>query len=275
MLVPAVTGACLAIRSDLFHQVGGFDVSYVKELQDVDLCFSIKKLGYNVLYNPQSILYHLENASRSYQDMSMSDRRYFRSKWRRWIDKTIFQNDQFVDFNPREKSKKNICIHLNKLQVEKSVLFAYVLNLKHEYENSIVTIKTLYPSLYDSLINIDRCVSLNEVDDIRYSKIIKFEKNFSFTHSAQEDKYICGKSEYEELVSFENSSECNDVFVNNLNYYENKFKGKNIGIFNSKNKGNDCLKGPFDILIICLDVVNLNMIEDFLRNVDLFSESQR
>ena len=38
---PAVTGACLLVRSDLFRAVDGFDENYEEECQDVHLCLAV------------------------------------------------------------------------------------------------------------------------------------------------------------------------------------------------------------------------------------------
>lgn len=60
---PAVTGACLLVRSDLLLQLGGFSDAYRMYVEDVDLCFSVWAAGYRVRYCPDSVLLHLENAS--------------------------------------------------------------------------------------------------------------------------------------------------------------------------------------------------------------------
>ena len=41
----AVTGACLAVRTADFREVGGFDTGYSMSHEDVDLCFKISALG--------------------------------------------------------------------------------------------------------------------------------------------------------------------------------------------------------------------------------------
>jgi O-antigen biosynthesis protein len=43
--VPAVTGACLLIARELWHQLGGFDAAYVNGGEDVDLCFRARAAG--------------------------------------------------------------------------------------------------------------------------------------------------------------------------------------------------------------------------------------
>jgi len=39
--VSAVTGACLAVRKELFDQVGGFDERFPVNYNDVDLCYEL------------------------------------------------------------------------------------------------------------------------------------------------------------------------------------------------------------------------------------------
>ena len=62
---PAVTGACIAIPSDLFGRLGGFDESFHMYVEDVDLCIKVWDAGREVLYCPDSVVVHLESASAS------------------------------------------------------------------------------------------------------------------------------------------------------------------------------------------------------------------
>lgn len=63
----AVTGACLAIASETFKALGGFDAAnFPVECNDVDLCLRAWDHGYRVLYEPAATLYHLESVSRGY-----------------------------------------------------------------------------------------------------------------------------------------------------------------------------------------------------------------
>ena len=61
--VAAVTGACLAIRTDLFHQLGGFDTGYWNGYEDVDLCLASIQAGFRNLYDPTATVTHLESQS--------------------------------------------------------------------------------------------------------------------------------------------------------------------------------------------------------------------
>lgn len=53
------TGALLAIRRDLFAEVGGFDEGYVKGYwEDVDLAMRVRERGFKIMYEPGCTLVH-------------------------------------------------------------------------------------------------------------------------------------------------------------------------------------------------------------------------
>lgn len=63
-IVPAVTGACLAVRKTDFEAVNGWDTSYlVGDFEDSDLCLKLRRHGLEVLYHPDVHLIHLERQS--------------------------------------------------------------------------------------------------------------------------------------------------------------------------------------------------------------------
>jgi GT2 family glycosyltransferase len=54
-----MTGAALAIRREVFMQIGGFDVGYARGyFEDVDLCEKVKAQGLEVWYCPTSTFEH-------------------------------------------------------------------------------------------------------------------------------------------------------------------------------------------------------------------------
>lgn len=60
------SGAALMVRADLFRTLNGFDERYNPAyFEDVDLCMSIKRLGYKVLVQPHSAVLHRENGNLS------------------------------------------------------------------------------------------------------------------------------------------------------------------------------------------------------------------
>lgn len=61
--VEAVTGACLAIRADLFDELGGFDESFRNGYEDVDLCLRASVAGWRIRYVRESVVIHHESQS--------------------------------------------------------------------------------------------------------------------------------------------------------------------------------------------------------------------
>ena len=63
--VLAITGACLAISSDHFDSLGGFDEAFEICGSDVELGIRAHRQGYSNVYLPTVRLYHLESKTRS------------------------------------------------------------------------------------------------------------------------------------------------------------------------------------------------------------------
>ena len=60
------TGAALLIRSEVYHKLEGFDESFFAHMEEIDLCWRAKKLGYSFYVEPKSIVYHVGGGTLSY-----------------------------------------------------------------------------------------------------------------------------------------------------------------------------------------------------------------
>jgi GT2 family glycosyltransferase len=73
----AVTAACMAVRREIFEQVGGFDeVNLTVAFNDVDLCLKVQEAGYRNLWTPYAELYHHESVSRGLDLFGEKKRRF-------------------------------------------------------------------------------------------------------------------------------------------------------------------------------------------------------
>jgi GT2 family glycosyltransferase len=61
--VPAVTGACLMVRRDLWQQLGGFDEGYLNGGEDIDLCFRARAIGRINAVAVRSVIRHHVSSS--------------------------------------------------------------------------------------------------------------------------------------------------------------------------------------------------------------------
>lgn len=90
------SGASLLVPVDLFKQLGGFCQDFIPAYyEDTDLCFAIRELGYQVLYQPQSNVIHYEGIT-SGTDLSTGIKQYqvinqtkFREKWSKVLTKHL------------------------------------------------------------------------------------------------------------------------------------------------------------------------------------------
>jgi len=53
------TGACMFIRADLYHQLGGLDENFFAHMEEIDLCWRAQLLGQKVMVVPSAEVYHV------------------------------------------------------------------------------------------------------------------------------------------------------------------------------------------------------------------------
>ena len=58
-----VSGAALFIRHDLFDRIGGWDNNFFLYLEDVDLCWMVRKSGYKIILDNSTEVIHLQGRS--------------------------------------------------------------------------------------------------------------------------------------------------------------------------------------------------------------------
>jgi hypothetical protein len=86
--VPAVTGAFMMMRSDIFESVGGFDERYSKECQDIDLCLRVNRLGKTIKLAHAGHIIHIENGTRIVGEEDWKDRSLFIRRWSSYLEAT-------------------------------------------------------------------------------------------------------------------------------------------------------------------------------------------
>jgi GT2 family glycosyltransferase/ubiquinone/menaquinone biosynthesis C-methylase UbiE len=110
--VDYISGAAIMIRSNLWHQIGGFDLRYVPAyFEDTDLAFEVRKHGYKVVLQPKSVIVHFEGISHGIdlnsgiKAFQIENKIKFYEKWKSVLEKENFKNGENV-FSARERSSK-------------------------------------------------------------------------------------------------------------------------------------------------------------------------
>ena len=84
--VDFVSGACLLTRSDLFIKLHGFDERYIPAYyEDADLCLGVKNLGYSIIYQPGTTIFHNEYTSSNKENAKkhmIKNQTKFVDKWK-------------------------------------------------------------------------------------------------------------------------------------------------------------------------------------------------
>ena len=83
--VTAVTGACMAIRREVFQELGGFDPTFPVNYNDVDLCLRARAAGYEVVIEPAALLRHYECQSRQ-GGVRLEESELLAGRWDIWGD---------------------------------------------------------------------------------------------------------------------------------------------------------------------------------------------
>jgi glycosyltransferase involved in cell wall biosynthesis/ubiquinone/menaquinone biosynthesis C-methylase UbiE len=140
--VQFVTGACLAIRKEIFEKINGFDEGYVFGWEDTDLCMKVNNQGYEVIYNPGAVLYHFESTTKKvvteagYDVLNpdtpreTANRERFFKKWKNAVikdDESFYLEDGF-------KLKDHTLIQIQKIVEQQEIKFTD--KEKKEYKTS-------------------------------------------------------------------------------------------------------------------------------------------
>ena len=116
--VDYISGASIMIRNSIWKQLGGFDEKFAPSYcEDSDLAFSVRKLGYKVVYQPASIVVHFEGVSngrdtstgiKAYQ---LANQKNLFNKWKNVLAQEHLKNgtDSFLA-RDRSQIKKRILI---------------------------------------------------------------------------------------------------------------------------------------------------------------------
>jgi hypothetical protein len=60
------TGACLMIRAGAFREAGGFDEWLFAHMEEIDLCWRLRRMGWRIGYTSRAVVYHVGGGALGY-----------------------------------------------------------------------------------------------------------------------------------------------------------------------------------------------------------------
>ena len=152
------SGACLAIRKEVFIRVNGFDEDYFAHQEEIDLCWRIKNLGYRIKVVPTSVVYHLGGGTLN----KLNPRKTYYN----------FRNSLFnlLKNAPLKRYKKLI---IKRMLLDAIAVIQFLLLLRWKHALMVLRAHFDYYGYKKRILNKRR--SSNAIDDYYHSKNIVFK----------------------------------------------------------------------------------------------------
>ncbi|MCD4722714.1 MAG: glycosyltransferase [Desulfobacula sp.] len=111
------SGACLMIPKKLWEKAGGFDMRYAPAYyEDTDLCFTVRKMGYKVIFQPEAKVIHHEGVSagtdinKGVKKFQQENNKKFLKKWKEILKSQHYEGPEKL-FDARQRySGKTILV---------------------------------------------------------------------------------------------------------------------------------------------------------------------
>lgn len=108
-----VSGAAMMIRKELWEQIGGFDERFAPAYcEDSDLAFAVRRAGYQVLYQPLSVVVHFEGMSNGIdtqdglKQYQVVNQKKLYEKWENELSRHTVEGKDVFRARERSRNKK-------------------------------------------------------------------------------------------------------------------------------------------------------------------------
>ena len=162
----AMTGACMYLKRSLIEEVGLFDEDFGMGFEDVDYCLRVWEAGREVLYEPTSVLTHLESVTRgtTVGEREQASLDHFWSKWRGWFDARNVRTGSgalrviyVTEDTGVGGGHRDVFEHLNRLQERGHDVCLYTLGGQPDWFELEAPVKSFrrYEELADALASVE------------------------------------------------------------------------------------------------------------------------
>ena len=111
------SGASIIIRRKMMNDFGGFDTLYQPAYyEDTDLSFKVRQAGLRVVYQPKSVIYHIEggtagtNTNSGFKKFQVINRQKFLDRWKSTLEKDHVASSEFYAGRDRSGNKLALII---------------------------------------------------------------------------------------------------------------------------------------------------------------------
>jgi ADP-heptose:LPS heptosyltransferase/GT2 family glycosyltransferase len=158
-----VTGCCFSIPKELFDYIGGFNPNYqIGYWEDSEMCMNIKELGYKVMFQPNSVIYHkLGHTKSGSHPYHKSNEKYFENKWvkSQRLDKLLFDDGK----RKNKEAINSILIQRTNAHGDVLVASGVCKAIKKEHPNTKLIFATLYPDVLKNNPYIDEVIQIKDI----------------------------------------------------------------------------------------------------------------
>jgi GT2 family glycosyltransferase/ADP-heptose:LPS heptosyltransferase len=173
-----VTGCCIAMRKDVFLDVGGFNPNYrIGYWEDSEICMSVREKGYKIMYQPNSRIYHKGHHSQSGGHKYASHNiNYFRNKWI-----ATGRLDKLVGDKRKEIPEVNkIIIKRTTAHGDVLVATAVASALKKKYPDCHISLQTVCNDIGVENPHIDKVVTSYELSEKGFDLYFNLDMAYEF-----------------------------------------------------------------------------------------------
>ena len=89
--VSGLTAACIAVRREVFDEVGGFCEDLPNNFNDVDFCLKILETGRSLIWTPLARLYHFETTTRV-TTVTEEETQFIKDRWGRTFGVDLYRS---------------------------------------------------------------------------------------------------------------------------------------------------------------------------------------
>lgn len=117
------SGACFVVNASHFHQLGGFDAHYFAHMEEIDLCWRMRRSGWKIGYKGDVTVFHLGGAT---LDRSSPRKLHLN-----------IRNSLYMLYK-LESASRFLVLFIAKAAIEAAAACSYILTGKKELANAIL-----------------------------------------------------------------------------------------------------------------------------------------